>query len=151
MNQTNLLSLGGELTFNCPAISRCVLTMNTAGQTVRRLWWMREEDNPPFYVQKLPLAVVVFLLSCARSQLVTVLCLLQFFLIRFSVNPVYGFLNCTKISFPSWTCSWNSSCICPATINSTSQLWFHDSWITLAWICSEYYYIALTGGDYGLA
>ena len=62
---------------------------------------MRGEDNPPFYVQKLPLAVVVFLLSCARSQLVTVLCLLQFFLIRFSVNPVYGFLNCTKISFPS--------------------------------------------------
>ena len=41
---------------------------------------MREEDNPPFYVQKLPLAVVVFLLSCARSQFVTVLfCLLQVF------------------------------------------------------------------------
>ena len=58
--------------------------------------------QPSFYVQKLPLAVVVFLLSCARSQIVTVLfCLLQFFLIRFSVNPVYGFLNCTKISFTS--------------------------------------------------
>ena len=41
---------------------------------------MREEDNPPFYVQKLPLAVVVFLLSCARSQFAAVLfCLLQVF------------------------------------------------------------------------
>ena len=40
---------------------------------------MREEDNPPFYVQKLPLAVV-FLLSCARSQFAAVLfCLLQVF------------------------------------------------------------------------
>ena len=62
---------------------------------------MREEDNPPFYVQKLPVAVVVFLLSCARSQFVTVLfCLLQFFK-KDSVNPVYGFLNCAKISFTS--------------------------------------------------
>ena len=62
---------------------------------------MREEDNPPFYVQNYLLLLLSFCCHVQDPNLQQYFFVCCKFLKRFSVNPVYGFLNCAKISFPS--------------------------------------------------